>query len=226
MKDIIKYENFYFLMAMIAMIIVAILIAGIVLVCTDSIEVRRQKSCRAAKKRVGEILSARLKECDPLYDKNLLKITHAMNYILEQFQYWKSLHPGNDRVIMFGIDFISCAIMLSRTIDMYQDGLKLTADQESQLIEWRILRKPAYECDKNIIISDIFKLVKDAIDCVECRMEDFCSYKKEDSNILYRIKAAFEIFKSGMEVIKEKNKEELEDMLIRLEPHSPPLCRV
>ncbi|WP_395878026.1 hypothetical protein [Ehrlichia muris] len=226
MKDIIKYENFYFLMALITTIIVAILIAGIVLVCTDSIETQRQKSCLAAKKRVGEILSARLKECDPLDNKNLLEITYAMDYILEQFQYWESLHPGNDRVIMFGIDFISCAIMLSRTIDMYQDGLKLTVDQERQLREWRILRKAADECDKDVIRSDILNLVKDAIDCVEHRMGDFCAYKKEEMNILYHIKAAFEILKSGMEAIKEKNEEELKDMPIRLEPHFQPLCRV
>ncbi|KJV65592.1 MULTISPECIES: hypothetical protein [Ehrlichia] len=206
-------------------IIVSILIAVIVVACTDNLDIKREKSCLAAKKRVEGMFGAKLKECDPLHDKNLLKITYAMDYMLDQFQCWQSLHPANDRVIMCGIHFISCAIMLSRTIDMYQDGVKLTVDQERKLIEWRILKKPDFDkYDQDVIRYDILKLVKDGIDCVKHRVGDFCNIhsNKQDMSIWYHIKAAFEIFQSGMEAIKEKeewlaaaaNKEELKNMRI------------
>ncbi|WP_156928255.1 hypothetical protein [Ehrlichia japonica] len=145
------------------------------------------------RERVFNDFSKKFKESNPSCGEDLFKITYAMDSLLSQFQSWKSIEPGSPNAKK-GVDYISMAILLLRSIKIYQGNNELTELERNKLKELGV-----DECSEDEIKNMISGLVKSSLAHgigfmdLEFGIRKFCV-----------MCATIELFKSGMQAINRQ----------------------
>ncbi|AHC39742.1 hypothetical protein EMUR_03790 [Ehrlichia muris AS145] len=185
-------------MALILNMVIILIVLAVVCAIRRSVNVSRARALAAEE--VSDFLMSR--PFRPECDRSLLSATDTMDCILYLFQCWKDTHPRCN-VIDYGMCDMYRAILLSRTINMYQDNKKLTSAEEHKLKELGILMAPSNisnKCAENVIRYDVSKLVERASGCVKYIDVD----SEEDMVIRYSVERAFSVFKSNMRAIEKQ----------------------
>ena len=194
-----------------------IILALVVFLFVDFIyfSIDLMKIYRSVESEVKDQLNYELESADTSNDKDLLQVTNAIEYIIDQLTILHDAYLDTSRLLSFE-NAMTCLLnarVQAHMAKMYQNGETLSSEDEIYIlaalraIEVRNGNK-LYE--KKDLRRGIICAIKDAISYTENEVR-ICAVMLCDATeqklILCRMKAAFDVCKAGIKSIEEKETE-------------------
>ena len=187
------HEHIYFVVVSAVVLILGLVVMAVCAICSYMQDERLRKS---AKKEILSDFKEKLKESDPSSDRDLLKISYAIDSLLFQFRRWRNIEPSYEYGANYGIKCISRALLVLRAMDMYQGDKELN-ESENKLYEEVMLG----ECSTDVKLKYVANLVKSSmIYATKYGSDDF----PERKFVVHRMSATLELFVQGIESVEAK----------------------